>query len=238
MSDPTPTPTPSLAPQTSRRAQWAISKEVTTELDLADHICATAQRTVYATALAGEDIDNAAIRKLSDAITAADDLVFKATGGKAGKKILTKTGQDLEDALVAKIQAIQKRAKRKYTSATDPNREKYFIGAGIESNHGLLVTAADAIIKTLGTDTLPGVKPATIADLQKALDDFKAGLGTQSGGKGDTGAAFQALKAKIKEIATLRRDIQYAADTVWPYGDPANAPIRAEFRLPADRSLK
>ena len=167
----------------------------------------------------------------------ADDLVFKATNGKAGKKILTQAGQDLEDALVAKIQAIQKRAKRKYP-AKDANRDKYFIGAGVESNHGLLVSAADAIGKTLATDTLPGVKPATIADLQKALDDFKAGLGTQSGGKGDTGAAFQALKAEIKEIATLRRDIQYAADTVWPCGDPANAPIRAEFRLPADRSLK
>ena len=238
MSDPTPNPTPSPAPQTATRAQWAISKEVTTELDLAEHICATAQRDVYVQPLADEDIDATTIQNLTDAITAAADLVFKATGGKAGKKILTQAGQDLEDALVAKIQAIQKRAKRKYTSAKDPNRDKYFIGAGIESNHGPLVTTADAIGKTLVTDKLPGVKPATITDLQKALTDFKTGLGTQSGGKGDTGAAFQSLKAKIKEIAGLRRDIQYAADTVWPCGDPANAPIRAEFKLPADRSLK
>jgi hypothetical protein len=39
-------------------------------------------------------------------------------------------------------------------------------------------------------------------------------------------------------MAALRRDIQLAADTLWPAGIPANAPIRAEFKLPADRSLK
>jgi len=236
MSDPTPTPTPT--PQTAPRAQWPINKEVTTELDLAESICATAQRTVYATALADEDVDDAAIQKLDDAIAMADDLVFKATGGKAGKKILTKAGQDLEDALLAKIEAIQKRAKRKYTSAKDANRDKYFIGAGIESNHGLLLTATATIIKTLGTDKLPGVKPATITDLQSALDNFRGGLGTQSGGKSDSGTAFKALDAQIKIIAGLRRDIQYAADTLWPAGIPANAPIRAEFKLPPDRSVK
>lgn len=238
MSDPTPAPTPTPAPQTSTRAQWAISKEVTTELDLAEHVCATAQRDGYAASLADEDIDAAAIQNLTDAITAADDLVFQATGGKSGKKILTQTEQGLQDALVAKIQAVQKRAKRKYTSAKDPNRANYFIGQDIASNHGLLLTAADAIAKTLTTDKLPGVKPATITDLQSALTSFKAGLGSQSGGKSDAGKSFQSLNAKIKEIAKLRRDIQYAADTVWPCGDPANAPVRAEFKLPADRSLK
>lgn len=237
MSDPTPNPAPSPAPQTSTRAQWPISKEVTTELDLAEHVLTAAQRDVYAPALANEDVDATAIQNLTTAIGDADDLVFQATGGKAGRKILTQTEQGLADTLVAKIQAVQKRAKRKYP-AKDANREKYFIGAGIESNHGLLATAADAIVKTLATDTLPGVKPATITDLQTALTNFKTGLGTQSGGKGDTGAAFQSLNAKIKEIAGLRRDIQYAADTVWPCGDPANAPIRAEFKLPPDRSLK
>jgi hypothetical protein len=77
-----------------------------------------------------------------------------------------------------------------------------------------------------------------IADLQAAAKNFKDGLGTQSGGKGDTGKAFQALDAKIGEVAAACRDFQYAADTVWPAGIPANAPIRAEFKLPADCSLK
>ncbi len=238
MSDPTPTPAPTPAPQTSTRAQWPINKKYIEELDLAEHICATAQRDGYATALAGEDIDAAAIQNLTDNITGAEDLVFQATGGKAGKKTLTQAQQGFKDALVAKIQAVQKRAKRKYTSAKDPNRDRYFIGQDIESNHAVLVGAADAVAKTLATDKLPGAKPATITDLQKALDDYKTGLNAQSGGTGDAAAAFQALDAKIKVIAALRRDIQLAADTLWPAGIAANAPIRAEFKLSADRSLK
>ena len=236
MSDPTPTPAP--APQPSKRTQWAISKEVTTELDLAEAVCAAAGRSVYAASLANEDVDAAAVQSLTDNIAAADDLVFQATGGKAGKKILTQTEQGLQDALVAQIQAIQKRAKRKYTSAKDPNRANYFIGQDIASNHGLLTATATAIGKTLATDALPGVKPATITDLQTALTNFKSGVSGQSGGKSDTGKAFKALEAKMKVVAGGRRDFQYAADTLWPYGDPANAPIRAEFKLPADRSLK
>ena len=173
MSDPTPAPAP--APQTTTRAQWPISKEVIMELDLAEHVSTAAQRTVYAAALAEEDIDAAAIKSLTDAITAAEDLVFKATGGKAGNKILTKTQQDFKDTLVAKIRAVQKRAKRKYTSAKDPNRDKYFIGQDIEGNHGVLLQAGDAIGKSLAADQLPGA-PATITDLTGALNYFKNSL--------------------------------------------------------------
>lgn len=78
--------------------------------------------------------------------------MFQATGGKSGKKILTQTEQGLQDALVAKIQAVQKRAERKSISAKDLNRANSFIGQDIASNHGLLATAADAIAKTLATD--------------------------------------------------------------------------------------
>ena len=237
MADPTPNPNPAPEPQPSQRGQWPINKKYTDELDLADHVLTAAQRDVYAPSLANEDIDATAVQNLTTKISEADDLIFQATGGKSGKKILTKTEQGLKDTLVAKIQAIQKRAKRKY-GAKDANRAKYFIGQDIESNHGLLNSAADAIGKTLATDTLPGVKPATITDLQTAATNFKNGVGAQSGGKSDTGAAFKALDAKIAEVAAVRRDFQLAADTVWPAGIPANAPIRAEFKLPPNRAMK
>jgi len=54
----------------------------------------------------------------------------------------------------------------------------------------------------------------------------------------DAGAAFKALDAKMAEVAAVRRDFQLAADTVWPAGIPANAPIRAEFKLPPNRAMK
>lgn len=184
-------------------------------------------------------MDAAAIQNLTDKILAAEDLIFQATGGKAGNRILTQTEQGFRDALLAQVHAIQKRAKRKYPAADDPNRDKYFIHHShkLEGNHDLLLTAADAIAKTLPTDALPGSKAKTLTDLKKAADDFRNGLQAQSGG-GDTGKAYKALDAAIAEIAGLRRDIQMAADTIWPAGLPANVPICVEFKLPPDRSLK
>jgi hypothetical protein len=207
---------------------------------LADAVLAAAQRPQYVPALADEDVDAAAVQNLATQIGAAEDLVFGVTDGQAGKRILSKAEQGLHDTLLGQVQAVQKRAKRKYPKADDPNREKYFLHRTHEvtGNHSLLLTAADAIAKTLPGDKLPGAKAATPVDLQKAADDFRTALKALSGGVGDAGTAIKALEAKVGEIAAARRDIQLAADTLWPAGIPANAPIRSEFKLPANRSMK
>jgi hypothetical protein len=240
MSDPTPTPNPTPTPQPSRRAAWPINKKFILELDLADTMLAAAQRQPYVQPLADEDVDDTAVQALAAQISAAEDLVFQATGGKAGKKLLTQAEQGLHDTLLAQVQAVQKRAKRKYTKTGDPNREKYFLHQhhDVANNHSLLLTAAEAIAKTLPSDKLPGAKASTATDLQTAADDFRTALNARTGGTGDAAKTIKALEAKIGEIATARRDIQLAADTIWPAGIPANAPIRSEFKLPPDRSLK
>jgi hypothetical protein len=84
----------------------------------------------------------------------------------------------------------------------------------------------------------PGAKAATQTDLQQAADDFRTALNALTGGVGDAAKALKLLEAKMGEIAAARRDIQLAADTIWPAGIPAHAPIRSEFKLPSDRSLK
>ena len=35
-----------------------------------------------------------------------------------------------------------------------------------------------------------------------------------------------------------RRDLRYAAETVWPSGVKANAAIRTEFKIPPNKGLK
>jgi hypothetical protein len=35
-----------------------------------------------------------------------------------------------------------------------------------------------------------------------------------------------------------RKKIQFAADATWPHENAANAAIRREFKLPADKALK
>ncbi len=57
-----------------------------------------------------------------------------------------------------------------------------------------------------------------------------------AGGMTDARKTRAALEEQVKTVAGLRREIQYAADLLWPAGIPANAGVRAEFQIPQNRA--
>ena len=236
MADPTPTPNPQPTPK-SKRQRSPVNQHLVDELDLAEQLAGVAQKAAYKTALAGEEIDGAFITGLTGKIAEADKLLGSATDDTADKQSTTKQEQALKDALHAQIQAIQQRAKRKYAEG-DPLRAKYFIGERIESNRATLERATRAILQQLATDTLPGLKPADGPALQAALDAYVKVQGDQTGTQSDATTARSQLAAKVKAVADLRRQIQYAADTLWPATQATNAGIRTEFKISATKALK
>ncbi len=236
MSDPTP-PAPTPEPQPSKRSHLPLDKALLGELDLAEQLVALALQDGFAAALADEEIDAAFLNGVTARIGEADVLIGNITGDTAGKETATNAEAIAQKALLAQISKVQKRAKRKYP-AGDPGRKQYFIGENLDANRPVLVGYATAIIKSLATDTLPGQKTADTAALAAALQTYKDTKTTQTGGQGDKQAAHALLEAKVKEIAGLRRQIQYAADTIWPPGDPANVGPRKQFHLPPTRALK
>jgi hypothetical protein len=236
MSDPTP-PTPAPEPPPSNRSRLPIDKATATELDFAEQLVATAQKTDFAIMLAGEEVDAAFLAGVTGKIGEADTLISQITGGTADKEAATQAEAAAQKALLAQISKVQKRAKRKY-AATDPNRKKYFIGEHLAASRPILEGNAKAIILTLATDTLPGHKPADTTALDTALTAYKQTKTDQVGGQGGVRTAHSLLDAKVKEVAGLRRQIQYAADTCWPPADPANTGIRKQFSLPPDKALK
>ena len=208
------------------------------ELGLAEQLAATAAKPAYAAKLTEEGIDDAFLTDLGAEIQESDGLIGSATGKTAGKKATTLEEDTRKRRLLAAIAKIQNRAKRKYKKTTDPLREKYFIGARIDSNRGLLERSTRAILQALETDTLPGLKPAEVTGLTAALEAYVGIQGEQSGGQSGATTDRALLEAKVAEIADLRREIQYAADLVWPASDKANAGIRKEFGLSASKALK
>lgn len=235
MSDPTPSPAP--APQPSKRSLSPIDKKIVKEIDLAEQLVAVALLADYAAALADEEIDAAFLAALTQKIADADKLIGQATGGVADKESDTNEEEDARQVLLGCISKVQKRAKRKY-GAKDPARKKYFIGAAIEASRPMLEGSTDSIVQTLATDTLPGNKASDTTALSDALTAYKATKTTQTGDLKDAVSAHALLKPKTKDIADDRRQIQYAADTLWPAGDPANAGARKAFQLPPDKALK
>ncbi len=238
MSDTPPEPTgdtPEPAP--SKRTRSSINQKHAAELALAEAILGSAENTDYAPKLVDEGIDADFVAKLHSKIEEADKLLASAGSKTADKRTSTRSEETLKTKLLRRVSTIQTRAKRKYKTLGDPMRAKYYIGEPIGDSRSLLESAAKAILVHLKTDTLPGGKPTEVTALQTALSDYIRGQTAQTGDQSEATTARFLLAGKVKEIVDLRRDVQYAVDTLWPSDDPTNAGVRVQFKVPANRPL-
>lgn len=243
----TPTPGPAPAPK-AKRSPGPINQEWLDEFTFAEGIVAATQVTGRPAILADGDIDAAKITALTDAIVAARKLTGQAVQGTSGKRIITHTEEDLKKVLLKRIHYVQARARQKYDS-TEPGRlTEYGIGQHISNSRSLLEQAAENILLKLSgdpaavppvpPDVLPGMPADRITGLKAALADYKGVQGDQTGAQGDATKFRSLVEAAVADIIAKRREIQFAADAEWPHTDPANAGIRAEFKLPSDQAMQ
>lgn len=247
MPDPTPTPAPEPTPKSTPK-KGDINQSWLSEFTDSEAIIAAAKPADRAAKLADGDIDAAKIAALTAAIAAARRLAGLAVQGTSGKQIITGTEDTLKTALLEIIQYVQKRARQKYDASESGRLKDFGIGQQIANSRSLLEQAAENILLKLNgnpiatppvpADALPGVKPAKIAELQTALDAYKNVQGAQTGAQGDATTWRKQVEAAVAEIVIQRREIQFAADAEWPHTNPANAGLRVEFQLPADRVMK
>jgi hypothetical protein len=236
----TPAPTPASDPvaKSTARSRAPISQALIDDLDLAERLSATAAKPDNLAKLADEDIDAAFLQNVTTQIAKADAIIATISATTADKKSATQTEEDSKAALLGHLKQVQSRAKRTYPKTSDPQREKYFIGQRIDSNRALLERSTRAILATLATDRLKAHKPAHTAALSSALDDYVKSQAAQSGGQPDATTAHANLATQVKVVADLRREIQYAADNLWPAADKKNAAQRRAFGLSPDKALK
>jgi hypothetical protein len=234
----TPDSTTATEKAKTKRSRSLINQALATELTLAGELANTAEKPAYAPTLADEEIDTAFITALRTKIDEANTFLASAGAKTAEKKTTTDSEEDLKAELLELIGKVQARAKRKYPQTGDPQRAKYFIGQHLATSRTLLESATQAIITRLASDTLPGMKPADVIALQAALTAYQAVQTMQSGDQSAATTARSQLDAKVKEVAELRRQIQYAADAAWPATKKVNAGVRTEFKLSPNRAFK
>lgn len=228
-----PTPTP----ETPKRTHGLINKKLASEIAIATEIATTAAKPDYAARLATEGINAAFLADLNAKIADATDLATNALAKRAGKQSDTQAEDQLMADLVERICVIQTRAKRKYAPG-DPLRANYLLGKRIDTSRALLEASAQTILKSLATDTLPGGKPADVASLAGALKAYQGVQSIQSGEQANATSARLDYATTAKEVATMRRQIQYAVDALWPAKNPSNAGVRVAFKLTPNRSLR
>jgi hypothetical protein len=236
MPDSTTTTPPETPAQVAKRSRSLVNQGHAAEITLAGEIANTAELPAYATILADEGIDAPFLTNLRAKIAEAAALVASAGGKTSAKETTTRTEEARKAELVELIGVIQARAKRKYPVG-DPLRANYFISQPITASRTLLETSTRSILAHLATDTLPGMKPADVPALQAALDAYLAVQTTQAGEQSGASGARASYEAKVKVVARLRREIQYAVDALWPAKKKTNAAIRVEFKLSPNRAL-
>jgi len=230
-------PVPAPAPTSPTRSRSLINQAFIDELTQAEQVAATATLAEYAGPLADEEIDAVFVTNFRAKVAAADALVGGAAGKTADRKVASQREEDAKEALLAELQKVQTRAKRKYKDMDDPMRGKYFIGERF-GNRAMIERVTRAVLGTLAEDRLPGQKPEGTAALAAALDAYvKAQTGQTSDQAGAT-SERAALEAKVKEVADLRREIQYAADLLWPAEKKTHAGIRKAFGIPVNKALR
>ena len=243
---PAPTPTPVIA-----RKHGVINQRQQKSVTLAEQVCIAAAKDQYTSILeTGHEIAPDFITQLAgDCATARGGLgqvvensVAKnvATGGKTGTK----------KTLIRSIRQVQAAAKQKYAVSQPLILKDYYVGQKIDATQNTLEQVGTAILGKISpsasaattaksspatADVLPGITAGKIAALSGAVDAYIAAWSAQTTAQSDKEKGHIAVAALVKSIDDRRRIVQFAVDGEWPFDVAANAPIRREFGLPANR---
>ena len=245
MADSTPAPAPAGVPgTTATRTRGQINKAWLAEITLCESILALARKPDNAPLFADGDIDGPFLTGFDTKIQAAKKLAGSAIQKTTGKKQQADTEDKLAGELVKHIQGIQKRAKQKYAATSRVLLKDYAVGVNWQVSRGVLEQTGTTIHSKLTgddktpADVLPGVKADRITKFKTALDAYTDSNPDQADAQSDATGERAKLEVSITALAATRRQIQYAADDLWPHTDKANAGIRMEFGLPKSKALK
>ena len=171
MADPTPTPTP--APKTPH-PHSVFNQAQLAALNEADKISTAAQKPAYAAALTVREITAAIVTQLVADIKACRQTGATAAQSTTGKTVATDVEHIAETNLMTAIHEVQAAARQKYARTNPVVMHDYLVSQRINANQGTFKESVQAIITKLGSDTLPGITPAKVANMQTLLDAYTA----------------------------------------------------------------
>jgi hypothetical protein len=216
-----------------------VNKAQLDELQKAAEIVNAALKADYAALLAKRDIKAEDLSALQNDIQAARGLAGSAVQKSTAKQGVTGSEAGLKDALVALLQDVQKAAKQKATKTGDKTLlKKYAGGDKFYRSRTILQQTATNFLANAAADKLPGIDQAALDAIQQALTAYQQVQTDQTGAQSGATTERKSLDAAVQSIARRRREIQIAADALWPPGKAASAGIRSEFKLSPDRAMK
>ena len=246
MANPTPTPTPTPTPANHRRPRQTINRSHLDEIANSRKVAVAASDAANATALAGVEFDATLPGQITTLAEAIERKIGALTGGHAAKLEMTAQEKAARDALITVIAPLQTAARRTFSGDQEKLRKAYFIGAHLANDNLLeVLTAAKAMLARVSPgennappqDTLPGIKPPQIQALSDAIAKYGGGITAQGGQRTLNSKALEDIENSVSQLATLRHQVQLAAEQAFPWRSSGVAAIRQTFLLPTDRPL-
>jgi hypothetical protein len=228
----TVTPPPDKKP---RQPRGALNAGQTAELNKAEQLGLKAQNEELASKLAARKITAGFTTTLLADIKDCRKTSTEAVGKTTSLRVITSAEHKLQEQLMVALQEIQTAARQKFRRKQPEVLDDYFIGETLDANRPGLVQFSEGILSKAAKDDLPGITPEKIAAAIELRTQYVKIETDQADGQKDAGEARGTRDEQVQSITDRRIEIQLAAEAEWPSSNKANASIRTEFFLPANR---
>lgn len=244
MPDPTPEPIPAPPAKKKRAAPQIISRGTIADIELAEACVNAAAQPGLMALLAGREWTESDQSTLRAAVQRARDLIGEITTSRSKKQRRTKEEEAARESLLAALDPVTTCAKRTFPGDDQPERRLFGVGIHLTNSstpllYNLTVNIHTRLIPRANQQpefTLKGLKPAEIAALGTLAELYNNADFVQSTATQSAGDLLLTLNKHLREsLNPLRRELQLAADTEWPWRNPANANQRKAFGIPVDR---
>lgn len=242
MSDTTTTPNSTPAPgetPTPKRHKSLVSKKDLADIKLGRDVAAAAERAEFKPTLI--DPDKGAVDPALAAAIIADTNEGEQVKAPAiyDLEAIKETKTDIEekayDDMMLFVRKMQDGVRRKFPNDA-VKQAAYFIGTKVLSRErASLEVQVQSMLDKAATDDLPGVTPAVLTAAAARLAAWIAADDEQRKAENNVATAYAAFRVLVDSILARTREIRLAANSCWPYTNPANVTTRRIFELPPDR---
>ena len=129
-------------------------------------------------------------------------------------------------------------AKQEYSRSNKLHLRLYHYGENHRISRAILEQFGQDVIDNAAVDDLPGITPEKIAAARLALKAYIDSNVEQGKTTKNAATGTVTLEQRVKAITAYVVKVQLAADAEWPHTNPANIPIRRQFKLPVRMKLK
>lgn len=231
-------PAPAGGKKTKRsRDLSGLNQAEVQELTRTEAVVAAARRPERQALLLELEITPAYLAVVEDGIKTARGHGAKATQNDTGKESATLDEQEARGRLVTAMRQVQAAAKRKYARTQPEKLDDFAVGKKIDASRPVLEEHSAQMLEKLNTDRPPGINTTFITRLAGARVEFMSSGNMQGTKRNAASGEREARRSLVQTLKDRRLEIQYAADSAWPPGEPGHAAIRREFGLPPFRFL-